>query len=113
MDSWVAMGEGETRPLANEVDWRFSKAYFQLSAGDRSQILSDCGGQLASYSLEWVMIKGGRMVVEVGNKALETGMVSIMGVILGRDERDPRWKEEKEERGEKESDGQKRSLGTW
>lgn len=51
------------------------------------------------------------MVVEVGNKALGTGMVSIMGVSLGRDERDRRWKEEKEERGEKESDGQKRSLG--
>lgn len=25
------------------------------------------GGQLASYSLEWFMIKGGSMVVEVGN----------------------------------------------
>lgn len=40
-------------------------------------------------------------------------MVSAMGVILGRDERDRRWKEEKEERGGKESDGQKRSPGTW
>lgn len=58
------------------------------------------------------MIKGGSMVVEEGNKALETGMVSAMGVILGRDERDRRWKEEKEERGGKESDGRNRSPGT-
>lgn len=57
--------------------------------------------------------KGGRMVVEVGNKALGTGMVRVMGVSLGRNGRDRRWKEEKEERGEKESDGQKRSLGIW
>lgn len=51
------------------------------------------------------------VVVEVGNKALGTGMVKVMGMSLGRNERDQRWKEEKEERGEKESDGQKRSLG--
>ena len=41
------------------------------------------------------------MVVEVGNKALGTGMVRVMGVSLGRNERNRRWKEEKEERGEK------------
>lgn len=29
--------------LANEVDWGSSKASFQLSAGDRSQTLSDWG----------------------------------------------------------------------
>lgn len=41
---WGWLGEKPVR-LANEVDWRFSKAYFQLSAGDRSQTLSDCGGR--------------------------------------------------------------------
>lgn len=30
--------------LANEGDWGLSKACFQLSAGDRSQTLSDRGG---------------------------------------------------------------------
>lgn len=42
MTSW---GEGgERNPsgwLAYEVDWGFSKACFQLSAGDRSQTVSD------------------------------------------------------------------------
>lgn len=50
------------------------------------------------------------MVVEVGSTALETGMASSVGVILGRGEKDRRWKGEKEERGE--SDGRKGSLGT-